>query len=86
MQLRCVGDRNQDGKFLMYDTNIPTGSGLSSIIHALQDIEPLLDSQGNPVTDSRGNPIPKVLHGVVSLSAPLVPNLARYGSIADSTR
>jgi hypothetical protein len=28
----------------------------------MQDIEPLLDSQGNPVTDSRGNPIPKVLN------------------------
>lgn len=24
-----------------------------------QDIEPLLDSQGNPVLDSSGNPIPK---------------------------
>ena len=30
----------------------------------MQDIEPLLDSQGNPVTDSRGNPIPKVLPSV----------------------
>jgi hypothetical protein len=35
----------------------------------MQDIEPLLDSQGNPVTDSRGNPIPKVLPAAAGLLA-----------------
>jgi hypothetical protein len=41
----------------------------STSAHPLQDIEPLLDSQGNPVTDSRGNPIPKVLPAAAGLLA-----------------